>query len=59
MNSVTRARSAIKPFTTPLVSKFFKGGEDLSQVEAVSWGRDYESVAMKAFQVAEAIKHRD
>ena len=57
MNSVTR--SAIKPSTTPLVSKNFKGGENLSQVEAVSCGRDHESVAMKAFHVAEAIKHRD
>ena len=59
MNSVTRARSAIKPYTTPLVSNIFKGCKVLSQVKAVSCGRDHESVTMKAFHVAEAIKHRD
>ena len=57
MNSVTRAKSAIKPATTPLVSKILKGGEDLSQVEAVSWGREHEDIAMKAFHVTEAINH--
>ena len=59
MHSSIKCTGAIKPKTTPIVQKIMHLDNDISHMPAVKWGRDHESLGVKAFFIKEERNHDD
>ena len=59
INTLARSTGAIKPKTTPLVSKILYKNKSLSKVAAIRWGTDHEAIALKSFYAQEVGNHQE